>query len=333
MKTENNNLRILSIGSGVIGTTYLWQFAMLGHDAAILVRDSRQAAALYGGFTMNCVDKRGNRRFETTRRFFPAIQTWETAADEYDIVLVSVQRQQADEVLQQVADTFPAAFIVVMQNHWDCRGEVTDILAGCRWIWAFPHMVGGTREAGRIDTILFGDGATRVGLENGQLSDSVRIFLRLLREADLKPKLTRRIEDWIATHYIQQSSGIAVFNKYGSPAAVAGDSARITEMVRIAREGLKVCAMRGMRPWSISPINMLYLPLPLLAWGFKKMLSDPDELAMITGHCQHGADEMAFGFHEVLQTGTAMGLTMDRWKEYLPYVERQEILHDVSLDR
>ncbi len=66
-------MKILSIGTGVIGTTYLWKFTEAGHEARVLVRAGKEHSISDSGIQINYVDKHNRKRITGTELFRPAV--------------------------------------------------------------------------------------------------------------------------------------------------------------------------------------------------------------------------------------------------------------------
>ena len=309
-------MKILSIGTGVIGTTYLWKFAEAGHEARVLVRAGKEHSISDSGIQINYVDKHNRKRITGTECFQPAVFSPQNIPDDNDIVIVSVHSHQLDQVLEMIS-ALNTGTVFILQNTWKCRETVNRYLHPDRYILGFPHMVGGTNRGGEIDTIIFDDGHTRIeSADSDHKKKLIQPLLGLLQTAGLKPRPTRAIENWIISHHIQQASGIGLFLKYGGPENVLADKARVSEMILTAREGLRVCRKMGMRPLFISPINILYIPLFILVPLFRKMFSAEDEMSMLRGHYEHGKYEMMHGWSEVLETGRKLNVKMPRWESF-----------------
>jgi len=313
-------MKVLSVGTGVIGLTYLWKLSEAGCETRVLVREEKYQHIRDHGMIIDYTDKRGKERKTGKLTFKPACFTIQNVPDDNDIIIISVNSHQLASVLELVS-TFEKGLFLIFQNTWKCREQVGNFLHSPRYLLGLPHMVGGRNLGTGIETIIFGDGATRIEYPD---TDDKKILLKPLEDAlskaGMKPKRTKNMEGWIVTHHIQQTSGIGPFLKYGGPEAVLSQNDRIREMILTTREGLKVCKEMGYNPLYITPIIILYLPLFLLVPLFRKMFADEDELRMVNGHFSHGKEEMINGWKEVLETGKKYKISMPRWGSYAKYM-------------
>ncbi len=200
-------MKILSIGTGVIGTTYLWKFAEAGHEVRVLVRAGKENSIRESGILINYVDKRNRKRITGTELFRPAVFTMDNIPDDNDLIIVSVHSHQLDQVLEMIS-TLKTGAVFILQNTWKCRETVNRHLRPDRYILSFPHMVWGANRGGEIETIIFDDGHTRI--ESADSDHKKRLnqpVLELLQTAGFKPRPTREIDNWIISHHIQQASG------------------------------------------------------------------------------------------------------------------------------
>ena len=315
-------MHILIIGAGVIGITYGWQFSKAGDHVTFLVRAERKELIESKGLIIHCTDLRTKDVQEIRQSYRPKVIDHLEGTENYDLIIVAVKRNQLDDILPVLRDNSKQTPVLFFQNNWSGTDEIHEYLEPDRYLFGFPHMVGGGRSENLINSIIFGGSSrTVIGEVEGKPSERLASIKKLMLRAGMRPKTSNMIVDWLITHYIQQSSGVGVFIKYGSPAIVLDDLSKIKEMCVVAREGLDVCKARGINPIRISPINMLYLPMALLSRGFKKMFSDTNEMAMIEGHLNHGIDEMIVGFYEVLEEGKRRKVSMVRWESLKPFVD------------
>lgn len=316
-------MNILIIGAGVIGITYGWQFSKAGDEVTFLVRPERKKLIESKGLIVNCTDLRTKHKKQIRQEYYPKVIDHLESAHNYELIIVAVKRNQLVDLLPRLKDCAKQADILFFQNNWSGTAEINKYLEPHQYLFGFPHMVGGGRSENCIETIIFGGSSrTVIGEINGELSERLLRIKDLFSRAGMKPKISKKIVDWLITHYIQQSSGVGVFIKHGSPPKVLADLAKIKEMCVVAREGLNVCKARGINPITIFPINMLYLPIFLLTRAFKKMFSDENEMAMIEGHMNHGIDEMIIGFYEVLKDGRKHKVPMEKWESLKPFVDK-----------
>lgn len=317
------DMKVLSIGKGVIGTTYLWQLANNGCEARVVVRKDKYEICKDNGIKINYIDKRDNKRVSGEELFKPHVYLPETVPDDNDLIIVSVQSHQLEEILGFIK-RFNSGMILFLLNTWKCRDIINKYLKPDRYILGFPHMVGGEKKENEIDTIIFNDGSTRIeNVKDKARSKQVKSIFDILITSGLKPKFTQNIHEWIISHHIQQASGVGLFIKYGGPENVISYKTRIKEMILTAREGLKVCKKLGINPLFISPINILYLPLFIIVPLFQKMFHDEDELKMIKGHYAHGKYEMIYGWKEILETANMHNVKVPRWESYSAYINSE----------
>ncbi|HBE79258.1 MAG TPA: hypothetical protein DDW65_16020 [Firmicutes bacterium] len=316
-------MRILIIGTGVIGSTYAWQLSNAGYDVTVLVKEEAVDFFRKDGIQIEFVDKRYKKRITGKLIFRPALITIKEMTGEFDFILIPVQRQQIGKILVDIGDKVSKSTIVIFQNNWKCSEEIDELLSNKQYVYAFPHMVGGSRDGKTVKTIIFNEGNTRIGEKNNACIYSERInkLFEILERSGMRPKITENIEHWLITHYIQQSSGIGIFLKYGSPLNVVKSYKRLGELIEVGREGLQVCEKRGINARKISPIKFLYYPKWLIVLVLKMMFKDEDEKSMLGGHMKNGLEEMIVGYEEVLSEGKQRGLAMKKWESYHEFVK------------
>ncbi|MGZ5969462.1 MAG: ketopantoate reductase family protein [Polyangiales bacterium] len=129
-------MQIVILGAGAIGTLFAYRFARAGHDVTLIARGGRLGAlrrsqgvlrvkALAGGATD---DVRITVRDELDATATP------------DLLLVTVRRQHADELLDTVARS-NARRIMFMFNAADGLSRFRDAVGRERFSWGFPAAI------------------------------------------------------------------------------------------------------------------------------------------------------------------------------------------------
>ena len=305
-------MKILIIGAGTIGLTYSWLLSSY-HDVAVYVRPKKKATCeLSYSFDIEDLREKTSKQFAYTPNITDVITN-----DEYDVVLVMVNRIQLADVLPMLCE---CTNIVFMLNHWDIDSEVKKVLLPAQYFYGFPSQVGGGREGNKIEAVVFDEG-TVLGEADGIPTERLARLERAFKQAGLAVEVKTDILSWLKVHYLQQSLSAGGIAKAGSYENFAGSYRAVKEMVYAFREGVAVCEAQGIRTKKIFPANMFRYPALLVAWAMKGMFNKPETVRMVTGHMKQGMPEWIAGFNEVMEDGERLGVNMPVWKSYKPYVD------------
>lgn len=317
-------MRVVVVGVGVIGATYGWLLGEAGHDVDFLVRPHRAAQLRERGLDLRATDLRGRRPTSREVHLEPTVvAAVPTGPHAPDLVIVPVLEQHLDAALAAIAGTGYRGDVLVFGNVWDPVGVAGRHLPAGQALFGFPHMVGGGRQANRIETIVF-DEETQLGEADGRPSQRLERTADAFRDAGLNPETNPAIIEWLHTHYIQQASSIGPMLEAGSGSGMLDDRALARRALQGYREGMEVCRALGIDPARSVPMPWLLLraPLGLLVPLFRRMLGNEHDRAMLDGHFAHGAAEMVRGFDTIMEAAEHLGVDLPTWRSFSPVVER-----------
>jgi len=313
-------MKILVFGAGVVGTAYAWQLSLAGHDVALLVRPGRKQELERQGIAISCFDMRKIPWKHLTTTYHPHVVEDFSPADGYALILVCVRSTQLQEALPHLAAKAGEATILFVQNNWSGRAEIEQYLAPARYLLGFPS-VGGGRDAQSIQCAL--GASMRLGEPDGRLTTRLRTIAAVMRQADIKPRLTRRIIPWLWAHYAGIAAVGAGLCQAGSLPALASSAPILKDTLLAGREALAVCRARGIQLWRVPDEA---LPFLLPAWLFvpfmRRFLHTEVARLGLEGHADGYADDEVRAMYEnVLNEGESLGVKMPHLRGFQQYIE------------
>ena len=317
-------MKILVVGSGVIGTTYGWQLSIRGNEMTHFIRGVSAEAIEKNGIPIRCLDLRGFREKEIRTVYRPVIVKEIPQRHDYELIIVPVNSHQLAGVLPLVKARAGGATVMVLQN---IRPGDEDLIArhleDMHYLIGYPFKTGGGRDENGIDTVIFGNflSNTKLGEPGGKISPKLRAVAKVLGKAGMKPRITRRIITYVRTHYVWAAASLGAFAKAGSWDAFTGSPSLIRESYLAMREGFRACRAKGMIPWSVSPTWMFYLPLFLLVPFTKIMYRNEPMRRMFEGHVAHSPEEMRVMYLDVLEEGRVADVPMPVYEGFSGCVE------------
>lgn len=316
-------MKILTIGAGVIGTTYAWQLHKAGYKLTHLVRGNKLGQYQAQGIQIRCLDLRKPGDAVIEECYHPNFVDDFSTNDGYDYILVSVNSNQLEDLLATLAEKSGGATIVFLQNMRLGDDELINRhLEKARYVIAYPFKAGGGREGNVIDTVIFGMSLanTVLGEVDGKTTARVKTLHQMLQKAGMNPKIIPDIVPYIRTHYVWAACCMAAYIKTGNYERFSQDDS-IKESYLAMREGWEICTKQGINPRNVAPTRYYYLPffllVPLTQWLYRQK----GMREMFEGHIRHSPDEMKDMYFTLLAQAKKYEVPIPVYKDYQKYVE------------
>jgi 2-dehydropantoate 2-reductase len=250
-------MKILIYGAGVIGQIYAARLHEAGHDVTVLARHrtletlDRDGITLLGGTQANGAGpgQRGPVRVNVTGEVGPDRS--------FELVLVTVRRDQVDEILPALAG-LKASHVVMMQNNSLELASVSDIVGRDRTLFGFPGVGGYRRDDGAIEYIEIPQQPTTLGRQQGR----EEVVAAVLVSAGFAVATTADMDGWLKTHAVFIVATCASINSCGGDAVkLAADRERVATMISSAGEGFRALIREGVAVQP-RPLRMIFTVMP-----------------------------------------------------------------------
>lgn len=320
---EKYSTKILTIGVGVIGTTYSWQLQKPGFDITHFVRGNKIGEYKEQGIKIHCLDLREPAEVVVEEYYRPNFVDSFSANDGYEYILVSVNSDQLAELLPALESKTGNATIVFLQNiRIGDDALISQHLDRAQYVIAYPFKAGGGRTENGIDAVIFGLSLsnTVIGEVGGEKTARVKMLHRMFKKANMNPKIIPDIIPYIRTHYIWAACCVSAYIKAGSYERFIQDDL-IKESYLAMREGWEICVRQGINPRKVVPTKYYYLPFFLLVPVTKWLYSQKGMREMLEGHIQHSPVEMKDMYFTLLARGKRYGVEMPIYEGYQKYLE------------
>ena len=298
-------MKILIYGAWIIGTTYGWQLSKAGHDVSVLVKKGKKQIVENNGIYLHCTDFRDNKKQVIETVFRPQVIEGLLPENDYEFIIVTVNIIQLQQILPVLAQSAGKATILFFQNNWDNFDEIANYLAPEKYFFGFPFMAGGGVNEKGINCVISGlkYSFTPIGELNGELTPRVQKIVKALKDANLKPVVSKQIKEWLISHYAIAAGLSAGIMKAGSAANFVGSASIIKETIKAIREGLEICKKRGINPKDEKTNSLYYLPLFIAAAIAKKIYSNEVLQLMFDGHTKHSPGEIKRMCDDIVEYG------------------------------
>ncbi len=275
-------MKVLTVGSGVIGTVYGAQLAAEGHVVSVLRHPPRTEQVAADG--LRARDVLGGRYVHA-----PVSTVSVASADEYDLVLVAVRADQLKAACAQLTDLTGSPTVVLFGNNPGGRstaggGAIGDIRQG------FPG-IGGVLRDGVAEYVRIPQQPT--ALEAG--SDP--------RLAGLEQTLSSRgfpvqrvtdMDGWLLYHAAFVACVAAALFRCGTdPKRLAADPATLSLMCAAVTEAFAALRRAGLAglPRNLAVLhNPLLKPVAVRYWA--RLMRSPMGELCFAAHCRHAEPEM-----------------------------------------
>ncbi|MFD3157329.1 ketopantoate reductase family protein [Haloimpatiens sp. FM7330] len=317
-------MKILIIGTGVIGSVYGWQLFESGNDVTHFVRKGKKQMIEKQGIHIRCLDMRVGEKNHKEVLYKPKIveDIYEDA--NYDLIIVPVKANQLSSILPIISKTNNNSDILILQNIWiENIKEIESYLIESKVFFGQPHIMGGGKDEDSIYCTIFGskDAPTMLGQKDGKITHRLLKVAEVMNQAKLNPKVSKNMLTWLYTHYAESVGLLAGVMKAGSGEKYVKQDDFIKLSILIVREGYKVCRAVGIPIWKAFPQVLYYLPISLLLPQLKKMFSSKETQLMIKGHISHSPDEMKEMFYKVLNMGEKLNISMPNYRNVKKYID------------
>ena len=274
-------MKVLIVGAGVIGTVYGVQLAAARTTVAVLSHGPRTEAVAGAGLSA--------RDILSGVQLDAAVPVVPDASGAYDIVLVTVRREQLASTYEALASLAGKPAIVFFGNNPAGRNYLPEDLPGDVYL-GFPG-VGGALASGIADYV-------RIRQQPTVLPDAADPRLAALASALSSQGLAvRRVHDvdgWLAYHAAFVACiGAALYRCGTDPARLAADRVTLILMCRAITEAFAALRSGGTRgaPRNLAVLHSPLLRLVAVRYWAATMRSPMGEWCF-AAHCRHAETEM-----------------------------------------
>lgn len=280
-------MKILVYGAGVQGSVYAARLKQAGNEVSILARGTRVEQIRVHGIVLR--EWPDGSESETPVDIVERL----TPEDEYELVIVSVRRNQLADIIPTLASNSRVPTFLFLLNNATGFGEIMDRLGPSRVIAGFPS-VGGSREGYVINYQLISEQPTTIGELDGTRSERLKRVRKVIEKAGFSVVCTSSIDAWLKTH------AAFIISIVGALYITGGDSYKLARMpdtirlmVRSIREGFQELQRQGI---TITPFKLLvlflWLPSIVAVMYWRGYLGSERGDQTIARHARAAVDEM-----------------------------------------
>jgi len=273
-------VRIVVLGSGTQGTLHGVRLASAGHAVTLVARGRRaEELRIHGAVIERALTGR------RTKLTLPVAE--ELGAQEADLCLVTVRREQLEGVLPVLAEARGVARRIIMVNHACGSERLFDALGRERTILGFPGAAGGIEDG----IVRYLEVAEQPTVLEGAARDVILVF----EQAGFRVSAVGDVDSWLRRHavFVTAACG-ALYEEQCDTGRLASDRARLRVFVQAVREGWRALDDVGVAPPPIALRTIFrWVPLPLAVRYWAQLFASTRGEFYFARHARHAAQEMA----------------------------------------
>lgn len=307
-------MKILMFGRGVISAQYGWAFEKAGHDVEFYVRPGRKKQ--FGPYIdLDVLDGRTSLKGVAVKERWPIQLREELTPDHnYDLIVLSVNHNQFEEVAKVIGPHVGKATILLFNNVWEDLSTFARELPRDQIIWGFPGGGGGFSspnklEGGFMKSIYLQTEATATSAARHQR------VVALFRQAGFSFSYQKDIQAWYWFHFILNAGMAAQALKEGSYHHLYQSPKKVAKAIRLMREMLPVIAAKGGKIGLGTSLAMR-IPAGLIGYAAFKLLRGNSVPAAIMDRMERTAyisrESFAHFPNDVLAEARKLGVSLPR---------------------
>jgi 2-dehydropantoate 2-reductase len=316
---KERDMKILIVGSGIIGSIYGWAFAEAGHEVTHLVRPGR-GEQFPQGIDLDMYDTRKGHKRNYVGRY--AIRLTETLQpdDGYELVVVPTKHYKLVETLRQIVPIGGNADYLLLTQNWDGTAEIDAIIPPTRYVYADAKAGGAFQDNVLIATIASID----IGQVDGRHDGCLDKVIDLCRSADIPATIRKNIRHYLWVQYAITGGLWPALVKAGSLPAVLSNRRLGRLGVQAARECLEVVSRRGVNLKAYPETRMYMSTSPIALWVagmvIKFLFRFNKTVQRSSLHGLGDAHEVQVFYDDLLNTGRNLGVDMPAMSSFEPEI-------------
>ena len=312
-------MKVLIIGTGIIGTIYGWALAEAGHEVVHLVRPGK-AGKYARGTDMDVYDTRKGHKRDYVGRY--ALQVTESLqpSDGYELVVVPTKHYRLLETLAQIVPQTGNADYLLLTQNWDGTAAIDAILPPSHYVYG-DAKAGGAFENGVLISTL---ASIDIGQVEGKQTDCLKKVVTLCQSADIPVTVHANILHYLWVQYAITGGLWPALVRAGSLPAVLKNRQLGEQGIRAARECLEVVAKRGvdLRKYPETKIYLNSSPVGLWVAGLviQAMFRFNKLVSRSSLHGLGDGTEVQVFFDDLVNTGQQLGVAMPAMNGFEPEI-------------
>jgi len=300
-------MKVLIIGTGVVGTIYGWALSKAGIDVTHVVRKE----GLPVTDNLDLLDLRAGHPKHSRVTYAPKTVGQISPSDGFDLVIVATKHYQAAEAIQQYLPAAPGATFLLFTANWDGTAGIDHLLPRSFILWGYAAASGGPDDQGTLIATV--NPAVRFGMLEGSDPEKFNSVTELFQRAGFTLDIKSDIIEWLWVHHAINAGGIGICLWAGGIAQATQSFTTLRLGTLAIREALAVVAARGIDLHRYPDArSILNTPVWLagLAVMYAIRFTEKGRRLLRGSHFDNSSEEMKRYYFDVLSTGESLGVAM-----------------------
>lgn len=305
-------MKVLIIGTGVIGTIYGWALKNAGIDVTHLVRNPKPDLTENGARIDILDERKGYKKYNQETYSIKITDCLENSPD-FDLVIVPTNWIQTKSALEEIYPKYPNAFYYILTSNWTGTDMFDKILPKSQYILGYPDG-GGTIK----DSVYW----TNIGPEihiakpDTENKNGFELVKEIFSKANIKMDVQENMLHWLWVHNAGSIAISLAFQKHKNVEKYLTDKELLKQSFLATRECLDLCEKRGAYSKKYPEIAAFKWPMWLLIPMFKFNFRHNESMKRYTAHGESmPIDDIACNYYDILKTANEFNFEMPRFKE------------------
>ena len=234
-------MKILIVGTGVIGTIYGWALKEAGLYITHLVRTIRPEI-LQNGVNIDILDERkGFKKYNQTN-YKPKVIDNLNNSDEFHLVLVPTNWYQTETALNSIVPKCKDSFFYILTSNWTGTEIFDRIITKSKYILGYPDG-GGTIKNGLYWTNIGPE--IHIAEPDGDNLNGFDLIQEAFNKASIKLNMQKNMLHWLWVHNAGSTAISLAFQKHKNVENYLNDKDLLKKSFLATRECLDLCEKRG----------------------------------------------------------------------------------------
>ena len=284
-------MNILIYGAGVLGSRYAASLTQTGNQVTLLARGKRAEQLREYGIVL--------QEAESGKQNITPVNICEELKpdDEYDLVIILMRANQAEEILPVLAKNKNIPAFLFLGNNAGGFEKHIKALGKQRVLSGFAFAAGTRKEhvIYYLDSKEETQGRTLIGELEPQITPRLKEIQEAFSTSEFPVIFETRVDAWLKTHAVLiLPLAYGVYMAGGDNYRLANTPDILTLILRAIREGFKVIKAMNIPITPAKYKALTYIPEPLLYAILKGMLGSKGAEIGVAGHANAAHDEMNF---------------------------------------
>ncbi len=313
-------MKILIVGTGIIGVIYGWALSEAGVNVTHFVRKGRKER-FKGGVTLDLLDERkGHPKNNTTKYQLKCVEEL-ASSDGYELIIVPTNVHQTETALKMLVPVSGQAVFLVFSGNWEGTAFIDRLLPRERYLLGYADG-GGTIRNNVYWTNLGGE--VHLGRVDDTSTEPLEKVKALFAQADIQADVQENIAHWLWQHIAGVVGFAAGFAKYRDVQMYLKDKELLRQCILSTKELYELCRLRGVDLKKYPEAGFMNFPVWLVAVLFRWNFSRNESMQRYTAHAasERSLRETRVYYESVMETAGQLGVDMPHTKALGMYLEK-----------